>query len=120
MELSDSGAVASARRPACFSGAMARGEVKRLPPWLAGAVVLAPHILVEDLSVASIAKAREAYRDTDLRDRLARYHDDPDSAFWGWNRIWLHPPFRQWSIEAEIGSIRAPLLAVSSAVMASE
>jgi len=79
---------------------------------LAGAIVLAPHILVEDLSVASIAKAREAYRETDLRARLAKFHNDPDSAFWGWNDIWLHPPFKQWSIEREIETIVCPLLAV--------
>ena len=78
----------------------------------AGAIVLAPHILVEDLSVASIAKAKTAYETTDLKQRLAKYHDDPDSAFWGWNRIWLHPPFKQWSIEDEIASIAGPLLAV--------
>ena len=78
---------------------------------VAGAIVLAPHIMVEELSVTSIAKAREAYLDTDLRQRLARYHDDPDSAFWGWNDIWLHPPFKQWSIEEEIAAIRCPLLA---------
>jgi pimeloyl-ACP methyl ester carboxylesterase len=79
---------------------------------IAGAIVLAPHILVEALSVASIAKAREAYLATDLRQRLSRYHDDPDSAFWGWNDIWLHPPFKHWSIEREIESIGCPLLAV--------
>ena len=82
------------------------------PAALAGAIVLAPHILVEDLSVASIEQARDAYRHTDLRARLARHHDDPDSAFWGWNSIWLHPPFRDWSIEDEIGAIACPLLAV--------
>ena len=79
---------------------------------IAGAIVLAPHILVEDLSVDSITKARTAYLDTDLRQRLAKYHQDPDSAFWGWNDIWLHPPFREWSIEAEIEAIQCPLLAV--------
>ncbi|MDE2093868.1 MAG: alpha/beta fold hydrolase [Burkholderiales bacterium] len=79
---------------------------------VAGAVVLAPHIMVEDLSVASIAQARQAYEGADLRARLSKYHDDPDSAFWGWNRIWLDPPFRAWSIEAELASIRCPLLAV--------
>jgi pimeloyl-ACP methyl ester carboxylesterase len=93
-------------------GSIALLYAARFPQQTAGAVVLAPHIVVEDLSVASIAKAREAYLDTDLRQRLARYHDDPDSAFWGWNRIWLHPPFRQWSIEDEIAAIRCPLLAV--------
>jgi len=84
----------------------------KYPAQLAGAIVLAPHIVVEDLSVASIESARQAYVETDLRQRLARYHDDPDSAFWGWNRIWLHPPFRDWSIEREIESIACPLLAV--------
>lgn len=84
----------------------------RFPRRVAGAIVLAPHILVEQLSVASIAAARTAYLETDLRQRLAKYHDDPDSAFWGWNRIWLHPPFLDWSIETEIETIGCPLLAV--------
>lgn len=52
---------------------------------IAGAVVVAPHILVEDVSVSSIASARTAYLETELRQRLSKYHDDPDSAFWGWN-----------------------------------
>ena len=93
-------------------GSIALLYAARFAQQIAGAVVLAPHIVVEDLSVANIEKARQAYLDTDLRERLARYHDDPDSAFWGWNRIWLDPPFKQWSIEEEIGAIRCPLLAV--------
>jgi pimeloyl-ACP methyl ester carboxylesterase len=93
-------------------GSIALLYAARFPGHIAGAVVLAPHILVEDLSVSSIADARKAYLETDLRQRLARYHDDPDSAFWGWNRIWLHPPFKQWSIEQEIAAIVCPLLAV--------
>jgi pimeloyl-ACP methyl ester carboxylesterase len=93
-------------------GSIALLHAARFTERTAGAIVLAPHIMVEDLSVASIAKARNAYRETDLRARLARYHDDPDSAFWGWNDIWLHPPFKEWSIERDIESIVCPLLAV--------
>lgn len=93
-------------------GSIALLHAAAFPDRVAGAIVLAPHILVEDLSVTSIAQAREAYRTTDLKARLAKYHDDPDSAFWGWNDIWLHPPFRQWSIEDEIAAITCPLLAV--------
>jgi pimeloyl-ACP methyl ester carboxylesterase len=93
-------------------GSIALLHAAQFPERTAGAIVLAPHILVEDLSVTSIEKARTAYLSTDLRERLARHHDDPDSAFWGWNDIWLHPPFRQWSIEREIESIVCPLLAV--------
>ena len=79
---------------------------------VAGAVVVAPHVFVEPVSVESIEKARHAYATTDLRDRLARYHDDPDSAFLGWNGIWLDPAFRDWNIEAELAAIACPLLAV--------
>lgn len=93
-------------------GSIALLYAARFPASLEGAIVLAPHILVEDVSIASIEKARVAYETTDLRQRLSRYHDDVDSAFWGWNAIWLHPPFRQWSIEEEIRSITCPLLAV--------
>ena len=93
-------------------GSIALLHAAAFPRRVAGAIVLAPHIMVEDLSVTSIAKAREAYLSTDLKARLARYHDDPDSAFWGWNDIWLHPPFRQWSIERELAAITCPVLAV--------
>jgi pimeloyl-ACP methyl ester carboxylesterase len=93
-------------------GSIALLHAAAFPDAVAGAVVLAPHILVEDVSVTSIEAARVAYETTSLRERLARYHDDVDSAFWGWNRIWLDPAFRAWSIEEEIRAIRCPLLAV--------
>lgn len=49
---------------------------------------------------------------TDLRSKLARYHADPDSAFWGWNDVWLDPAFRAWNIEAALPAIACPVLAV--------
>jgi pimeloyl-ACP methyl ester carboxylesterase len=77
-----------------------------------GAIVVAPHIMVEDVSVRSIAEALIAYEQGDLKRRLAKYHDDVDSAFYGWNDIWLHPSFRAWSIVDELATITCPLLAV--------
>ena len=79
---------------------------------VAGLVVMAPHILVEEFGLVSIRKARDAYETTDLRARLARHHDDPDSAFRGWNDIWLAPEFVPWSIEAELPAIACPVLAI--------
>jgi pimeloyl-ACP methyl ester carboxylesterase len=93
-------------------GSIALLYAAAFPQALRGAIVLAPHILVEDVSVTSIGEAREVYLQTDLRQRLGRYHEDVDSAFWGWNDIWLSPAFRNWSIEEEIGAIRCPLLAM--------
>jgi pimeloyl-ACP methyl ester carboxylesterase len=75
-------------------------------------VVAAPHIFVEDISVSSIEQARQAYIGTDLPAKLGRYHQDPDSAFWGWNHIWLDPAFRAWNIESYLDKIRCPVLAV--------
>ena len=79
---------------------------------LHSAIVMAPHVFVEDLSISSIEAAKDAYETTDLRSRLAKYHDDPDSAFRGWNDIWLHPDFRAWNIEDALSRIRCPILAM--------
>ena len=93
-------------------GSIALIHAARFPERVAGLIVLAPHILVEDISVESIAAARRTYLETDLKARLGRYHDNPDSAFWGWNDIWLDPDFRSWSIENELAAITCPVLAV--------
>ena len=82
---------------------------------VAGIVVVAPHLFVEDVSIASIEQARIAFDATDLRARLARYHAEPDSAFRGWNDVWLAPAFRGWNIEAELDTITCPVLAVQGA-----
>jgi pimeloyl-ACP methyl ester carboxylesterase len=79
---------------------------------VAAGVVMAPHVIVEDLSVQSIAQAREAFQTGDLRGRLARYHADVDVAFWQWNDIWLSAGFRDFDIRAECRRIEAPVLAI--------
>jgi len=78
----------------------------------AGLIVIAPHIMVESMTIASIRQARSAFLQQGLRAQLARYHCDVDSAFFGWNTIWLAPEFVGWTIEAELALIRAPVLAV--------
>jgi pimeloyl-ACP methyl ester carboxylesterase len=78
----------------------------------AGLMVMAPHIKVEDICIQSIEQAKVAYENTNLREKLSKYHADVDSAFWGWNQIWLHPDFRNWNIEKELSTITCPLLAI--------
>ena len=84
----------------------------QFPAALRGAIVVAPHLFVEDISIQSIRLAREAYLQHGLRERLARHHDEVDSAFFGWNTVWLSEAFKAWNIEALIPSIRCPLLAL--------
>jgi pimeloyl-ACP methyl ester carboxylesterase len=74
--------------------------------------IMAPHVFVEDVTIAGIVEARAAWERGKLKDPLARVHDDPDGAFFGWNDGWLKPAFRLWNIEAELPKIRCPVLAI--------
>lgn len=91
-------------------GSIALLHASALPT--AGVVALAAHVFTEDFGLRSIDAARMAYETTDLRERLARYHADVDSAFRGWNDVWLDPAFRAWNIEAELDAIDCPVLVV--------
>lgn len=75
-------------------------------------ILEAPHLFVEEVSLSSIAEARRAYETGDLKARLARYHDDVEGAFRGWNDAWLAPEFRQWNIESYAAGIACPVLAI--------
>lgn len=77
-----------------------------------GLVLLAPHVFVEDLSVASIAEAKTVFETTDLPEKLGRHHRDAVRTFWGWNDIWLHLDFRSWNIEEYLPRITCPILAI--------
>jgi pimeloyl-ACP methyl ester carboxylesterase len=77
-----------------------------------GLVLIAPHFFTEDPGIASIVEARRAYETGDLRARLARWHDDVDNAFKGWNGAWLDPDFRKWDITEFLAYIRVPVLIV--------
>jgi len=79
---------------------------------LHGIVCMAPHVFVEPICVDSIAKIRRSYFETDLRQRLAKYHARVDDAFLGWADIWLRPEFQAWSIEDLMGRIEQPLLLI--------
>ena len=78
-----------------------------------GLVLLAPHFFVENISIKSIAEAKEAYEKGDLRERLRRFHgENVDTAFRGWNDAWLAPAFRDWRIDEYLAYIRVPILIV--------
>lgn len=87
----------------------------RFSQQLSGVIVAAPHIFVEDITIDSIRAVREVYLTHDLRTKLGRHHADVDSAFWGWNNIWLDPAFCAWNIEQELTTITCPILAIQGA-----
>jgi pimeloyl-ACP methyl ester carboxylesterase len=75
-------------------------------------VLLSPHVFVEDRSIEGILAAKVAYERGDLRERLARWHDDVDGAFRGWNDVWRSPAFRSWDITGCLGGVTSPVLLV--------
>jgi pimeloyl-ACP methyl ester carboxylesterase len=80
-----------------------------------GVAMIAPHFVVEDISVTSIEEIRRAYETTDLRAKLKRWHRDVDNAFHGWNAAWLDPKFRNWDISEYLAYIRVPVAILQGA-----
>jgi pimeloyl-ACP methyl ester carboxylesterase len=74
-----------------------------------GLVLIAPHFIVEEVGLAAIRAAKEAYEQGDLKPRLARWHRHVDVAFHGWNGAWLDPGFRAWDITDALAYIRVPI-----------
>jgi pimeloyl-ACP methyl ester carboxylesterase len=82
---------------------------------LRGLVLIAPHFFTEGMGIAAIGETKKAYETADLRSKLARWHNDVDNAFRGWNDAWLDPQFRKWDITEELAYIRVPILIVQGA-----
>jgi pimeloyl-ACP methyl ester carboxylesterase len=90
---------------AVYAGGVADHRVRAV-------VLIAPHFIVEDISVASIAEIKTAYETTNLRAKLARWHKDVDNAFYGWNGAWLDPKFHAWDISDYLAYIRVPVAVI--------
>ena len=82
---------------------------------VAACVVLAPHVMVEEISVRAIEQAKIQFESGDLRQRLTRFHADVDGAFWQWNDVWLSTGFASFDIRADCTRIKAPVLALQGA-----
>jgi pimeloyl-ACP methyl ester carboxylesterase len=77
-----------------------------------GLILIAPHFITEDMGIAEIARAKEAFQGGSLRAKLARMHADPDNAFANWCDPWLDPQFRKLDLSDALAHIRVPMLIV--------
>ncbi len=76
-------------------------------------VSMAAHVFLEEITLAGLEVARDAYENRNLRSRLARWHGaNVDCAFYGWNETWLDPAFRDWNMEHRLPHVTAPALIV--------
>ena len=92
-------------------GSIALIHAGAYPDAVAGLVLMAPHVFVEDCSIRAIAEARRAFDKDGLDRRLARWHRDAAGTFDAWNLAWLDPRFRDWNIENCLPAVTAPVLA---------
>lgn len=98
---SDGGTIAAA-----YAGSVQDHRVR-------GLVLIEPHFFVEEFNLRSIRRITTEYKTSDLREKLARHHRDPDNAFLGWSGAWLDPGFgRVLDLREELIHIRVPILIV--------
>lgn len=90
--------------------ALIHAGAKRWP--VRGLILEAPHVFVEDKSIAGIEETKNAYEDGGLKPHLTRYHDDIEGVFRGWSDTWLSPAFRKWTIEEYLPCVTCPVLAI--------
>jgi pimeloyl-ACP methyl ester carboxylesterase len=75
-------------------------------------VLMAPHFIVESVTSKAIAEMRQAFETSDLRARLARYHDDVGATVEGWSDVWLKGDFSSWDLTEDLAYIRVPILII--------
>jgi len=84
---------------AIYAGSVADHRIR-------GLILMAPHFFTEPMGLAQIAQA------TELRERMARHHRDPDHTFRGWHDAWMSGAFRDWNVAEVIDYLRVPVLAL--------
>ncbi len=83
------------------------------PEILRAVVTIAAHALNEPVCVEAIARARDAYDNGELRQRLLKYHgDNTDRAFHLWSDAWLSPGFEPMDANARLPGVQVPVQAI--------
>ncbi len=83
------------------------------PGSVRGLITEAAHVFVEEITLEGIREAVKAYQTTNLKEKLARYHDNnTEMIFKAWYDTWLSPEFKQWNIEDCLPRVRCPVLVI--------
>ncbi|WP_343607683.1 alpha/beta hydrolase [Chryseobacterium oranimense] len=83
----------------------------KYPEKIKSVICEAGHIFVEDVTLKGINDAVDAYKTTNLAERLAKYHGDKvETLFRAWAETWTRKDYRNWNIEYLLKDIHCPLL----------
>lgn len=94
-------------------GGMALAAAAAFPDVTDGVISIAARAFTEDQTLDGIRQAKNAFQDAGQMERLAKYHGDKSR--WvldAWIETWLGPAFAHWSLDAELGRITCPILAL--------
>jgi pimeloyl-ACP methyl ester carboxylesterase len=83
------------------------------PGSVRGLITEAAHVFVEETTLEGISEAVKAYRTSDLKEKLVRYHhSNTEGIFRAWSETWLSPEFKHWNIEDCLPRVRCPVLVI--------
>ena len=83
------------------------------PDEVRGVISEAAHVILEEISIQGITRARERFLHGDLRARLRRQHGDHvEDTVLGWTENWLRPELRNWDIRARLRAVRCPVMVI--------
>ncbi|WP_288435052.1 alpha/beta hydrolase [uncultured Chryseobacterium sp.] len=91
-------------------GTIALITAAKYPERVKAVICEAGHIFVEEITLKGVCEAWEAYKTTNLAERLQKYHGDKvDTLFKAWTETWTRDDYRSWNIEHLLKHITAPL-----------
>jgi pimeloyl-ACP methyl ester carboxylesterase len=104
-------------RPVLFGhsdgGTIALMYAAAVPDGVRGVISEAAHVMLEDIGIEGITRARDSFLHGDLRARLLRQHGDhAEDTILGWTGNWLRPDMRAWDIRERLRAIRCPVLVI--------
>lgn len=92
-------------------GTIALLTASKYPEKIKAVIAEAAHIFVEEVTLQGINEAIEAYKNTNLPERLQKYHGDKvDTIFKAWTETWTRNDYLDWNIEYCLPNIVCPLL----------
>jgi pimeloyl-ACP methyl ester carboxylesterase len=83
----------------------------KYPEKINSVICEAGHIFVEEVTLKGVYDAWDAYKTTNLAERLQKYHGNKVAMlFRAWTETWTREDYRSWNIEYLLKDIHCPLL----------
>jgi len=113
-------AAAGIERPVVFGhsdgATIALRYAAAFPQRTAACIALAPHVMIEEATLAGIRAADREPGAGEVRRRLARYHGERTEDLWrAWAETWLRPGFDGCELRDRLPFIAAPTLVIQGA-----